>query len=35
MPENLNKNNSPHYLVIKYIIVNLQTLFERGMFNKK
>ena len=25
--------NTSHYLVIKYIIVNLQTLFERGMFN--
>ncbi|MFD0989347.1 hypothetical protein ACFQ1R_04525 [Mariniflexile jejuense] len=24
-----------HYLVIKQIIVHLQTLFERGMFNKK
>jgi len=29
------KNKLPHYLVIKYIIVNLQTLFKRGMFNKK
>jgi large subunit ribosomal protein L13 len=27
------KNISLHYLVIKYIIVNLQTLFKRGMFN--
>lgn len=24
-----------HYLVIKQNIVHLQTLFERGMFNKK
>jgi hypothetical protein len=30
---NTAKNNLAHYLVIKYIIVNLQTLFERGMFN--
>jgi hypothetical protein len=31
----LIKNKCYQYLVIKYIIVNLQTLFERGMFNKK
>jgi hypothetical protein len=29
------QNNTLLYLVIKYIIVNLQTLFERGMFNQK
>ena len=27
------KNNTYQGLEIKYIIVNLQTLFERGMFN--